>query len=328
MSFQALVTMRDAAGDARSSVETLHDAQLPPGAVTVEVEWAGFNYKDALCLTGGGGLVRNYPHICGVDFSGRVLASSDGGYVVGQQVVLTGWRVGETHWGGFAQRASVNADWLVPLPKALSLRQAMIIGTAGLTAMLAIDRLEAGGLAPANGEVLVTGAGGGVGSIAVALLARLGYQVVALTGRPDLGDGLLELGAATIIARDEFLAVADKPLESARWAGVIDAVGGPVLGKLLRQVRYGGAVASIGNAGGVALETNVLPFILRGVSLLGIDSVMQPFGTRVAAWARLAELFDFSRYEGFVEEIGLTQVPAAAQRILAGKVNGRIVVKP
>lgn len=328
MSFQALFTSKDAAGDIRSVVQTLSDDQLPVGDVVVDIEWAGFNYKDGLCLTGGGGLVRSYPHVAGVDFAGIVRESRSQSYQPGQKVVLTGWRVGETHWGGFAQRARIDADWLVPLPDTLTTREAMILGTAGLTAMLAIDRLEAAGLAPASGEVLVTGAGGGVGTMAVALLARLGYQVAALSGRPELGESLMDLGATTVIDRAEFLAVADKPLESARWAGVIDAVGGQILGKLLRQVRYGGAVAAIGNAGGIGLETNVLPFILRGVSLLGIDSVMQPFGSRVAAWARLADLFDFSIYDPFIEEIGLAELPQAARRILAGEVNGRIVVKP
>ncbi len=327
MNFQALITDKSADGIVSSSVQMLSDADLPQGNVSVDVDWAGFNYKDGLCLTGVGGLVRAFPHVGGVDFAGRVRQSTDGRYGVGQDVVLTGWRVGETHWGGFSQRARIDANWLVPLPGGLSARDAMILGTAGLTAILAITRLEAAGISPASGEILVSGAGGGVGSIAIALLAQLGYTVVGLSGRPDLGAALVKLGAARIIARDTFFAQVDKPLEGAQWAAAIDTVGGAVLGKLLRQIKYGGAIAAIGNAGGITLETNVLPFILRGVSLLGIDSVMQPYEVRVAAWARLATLFNPSAYSGLVEEITLADLPAAAQRILVGGVHGRIVVK-
>ena len=326
MSFQALVTTRSEDGKVASSVETLTEDRLPEGNVTVDVEWAGLNYKDGLCLTGGGGLVRNYPHVAGIDLAGTVRDSHDPRYKAGDKVVLTGWRVGETHWGGYAQRARVNADWLVPLPQGLSTRDAMIVGTAGLTAMLAIDRLETLGLRPESGEVLVTGAAGGVGSIAISLLGRLGYQGVALSGRPEHAETLKGLGATAILARDEFLGQPDKPLESARWAAVIDNVGGKVLGKALKQVNYGGAVAAIGNAGGIGLETNVLPFILRGVTLSGIDSVMQPYAARVAAWSRLARSFDIGAYGGLVEEVGLAQLPEAAGRILAGQVRGRTIV--
>jgi acrylyl-CoA reductase (NADPH) len=326
MSFRALITDRDAEGRVTSSVQELDDIRLPEGNVTVDIEWAGLNYKDGLCLTGGGGLVRAYPHVGGIDFAGTVRDSADSRYAVGQAVVLTGWRVGETHWGGYAERARVNADWLVPLPKGLSTHDAMVVGTAGLTAMLAIDRLEAAGLTPAAGEVLVTGAAGGVGSIATAMLARLGYQVAALSGRPQHGEALRALGAASIIDRNDFLAQPDKPLESARWDGAIDSVGGKVLGKLLKQVKYGGAVASLGNAGGIALETSVLPFILRGISLFGIDSVMQPYARRVAAWERIAATFDLPAYAGLVREIGLEELPEAAVAILAGEVRGRVIV--
>lgn len=328
MSFRALITDKDADGKVTSSVAVLEDDRLPEGNVTVDIEWAGLNYKDGLCLTGGGGLVRAYPHVAGIDFAGTVRDSADGRYVAGDQVVLTGWRVGETHWGGYAERARVNAEWLVPLPKGMSTRDAMIVGTAGLTAMLSIDRLEAAGLKPGTGEVLVTGAAGGVGSIATALLARLGYQVAALSGRPQHGEALKALGAASIIDRNEFLAQPDKPLESARWDAAIDSVGGKVLGKLLKQVKYSGAVASLGNAGGIALETNVLPFILRGISLIGIDSVMQPYATRVGAWKRIAETFDVAAYAGLVREVGLEDLPAAAVEILAGEVRGRVLVRP
>jgi len=328
MSFHALVTHKDAEGKVLSTVEELDDNSLPDGDVTVDIEWAGLNYKDGLCLTGGGGLVRAYPHVAGIDFAGTVRGSADHRYAEGQAVVLTGWRVGETHWGGYAERARVSADWLVPLPDGLSTRDAMIVGTAGLTAMLAIDRLEAAGLQPGSGEVLVTGAAGGVGSIATALLSKLGYRVAALSGRPQHGDALKALGAASLVDRAEFLAQPDKPLESARWDGAIDSVGGKVLGKLLKQVKYGGAVASLGNAGGIALETNVLPFILRGISLVGIDSVMQPYATRVAAWKRIAETFDVVAYGELVREVGLKDLPSAATEILAGEVRGRMIVRP
>ena len=327
MSFRALLTDRDEAGKVTSSVQMLDDARLPEGNVTVDVDWAGLNYKDGLCLTGGGGLVRTYPHVAGIDFAGTVRESGDNRYKTGDKVVLTGWRVGETHWGGYAERARVNADWLVPLPQGLSTRDAMIVGTAGLTAMLAIDRLEKAGLTPEAGEVLVTGAAGGVGTIATSLLAKLGYQVAALSGRPQHAEALKALGAGSVVDREEFLAQPDKPLESARWAAVIDNVGGKILGKALKQVKYGGSVASIGNAGGIALETNVLPFILRGISLFGIDSVMQPYATRIAAWARIAGTFDLAAYAGLVREVGLEELPGAAREILAGEVKGRVLVK-
>lgn len=326
MSFRALLTEKADDGTISSSVQTLSDDRLPAGEVTVDIDWAGLNYKDGLCLTGQGGLVRTYPHIAGIDFAGRVRDSSDGRYRPGDAVVLTGWRVGEVHWGGYAERARVRGDWLVPLPDGLSARDAMVMGTAGLTAMLAINRLEAEGITASNGEVLVTGAAGGVGSIAVALLDRLGYTVAALSGRPQHADMLKALGARSVIDRAEFLAEPDKPLESARFAAAIDCVGGDILGKLLRQIAYGGAVASLGNAAGIGLNTNVLPFLLRGVTLAGIDSVMQPYDKRVAAWARLAGLFDFASYEGNIEEVGLEQLPAKAADILRGDIKGRVLV--
>ncbi|HTN62446.1 MAG TPA: MDR family oxidoreductase [Devosia sp.] len=328
MTFQALVTEKSETGDLASSVQTLDETRLPDGNVTLAVDWSGLNYKDGLALTGGGGIVRNYPHVAGIDASGSVLDSSDPRYAPGDKVILTGWRVGEARWGGFAQKLRLDADWLVPLPNAMSTRTAMLLGTAGLTAMLAIDRLEANGLTPADGEVLVTGAGGGTGSIAVNLLGKLGYQVVAVSGRPQLADGLRALGATSIIARDELMAAPDKPLESARWAGVVDSVGGAMLGKVLKQVKPQGGVAAFGNAGGIALSTTVLPFILRGVALLGVDSVMQPYATRIAAWNRLATLFDPAAFAPFTHEIGLAELPQAAHDILAGKVQGRTLVKP
>lgn len=328
MTFRALLTEKAEDGRVSSSVQLLDEARLAEGDVTVDIEWAGLNYKDGLCLTGQGGLVRTYPHVAGIDFAGRVRESSDFRYRVGDKVILTGWRVGETHWGGFAERARVKADWLVPLPANLSTRDAMVIGTAGLTAMLAINRLEWAGLTPSSGEVLVTGAAGGVGSIAIALLRRLGYQVAALSGRPQYADMLRALGATEIVDRAEFLGQPDKPLESARYAAAIDCVGGEVLGKLLRQIAYGGSIASLGNAAGISLNTNVLPFLLRGVNLLGIDSVLQPFDARMAAWSRLTGLFDFSAYADNVEEVGLDKLPVKAVQILKGEIKGRVVVNP
>ena len=327
MSFRALLTEKHADGKVTSSVQMLDDARLPQGNVTVDVDWAGLNYKDGLILTGTGNMVRNYPHVAGIDFSGTVAESSDWRYHAGDKVLLTGWRVGETHWGGYAEKARVNGDWLVPMPKGLSPRDVMVLGTAGLTAMLAVDRLEAAGVDKGAGPILVTGAAGGVGTIAISLLARLGYEVAALSGRPQHAEALKALGATTIVDRQAFLSEPDKPLEGARWAGAIDNVGGPLLGKVLKQVHYDGVVASIGMAGGTDLPTTVLPFILRGVTLVGIDSVMRPMEPRVAAWKRLGELFDAEAYAGMVEEIGLEGLPGAAARILAGEVKGRVLVK-
>lgn len=328
MSFRALVTDKNADGSIKSAVELLDDDRLPEGNVTVDVDWAGLNYKDGLCLTGAGGLVKAYPHVAGIDFAGTVSESTDWRFHQGDQVVLTGWRVGETHWGGYSERARVNGDWLVPLAKGLTSRDAMVLGTAGLTAMLAINRLEAAGLKPEQGEVLVTGAAGGVGTIATSLLAKLGYTVIAMSGRTQHAAALKALGAAEVIDRAEFLSQPDKPLETARYAGAIDNAGGPLLGKLLRQIKYDGVVASIGMAGGVDLPTSVMPFILRGVTLIGIDSVMRPLPQRMAAWQRLAELFDPASYADMVHEMGLEGLPEAATKILAGEVKGRILVRP
>jgi acrylyl-CoA reductase (NADPH) len=328
MSFRALLTNKTEQAGVTSEVVTLDDAQLPPGDVVVDIDFAGFNYKDGLCLLGKGGLVRTFPHIAGIDFSGVVRQSQDERYAPGDAVVLTGWRVGEVHWGGFSQRARVKADWLVPLHTKLDTRAAMVLGTAGLTAMLAINRLEGHGLTRGAGDVLVTGAAGGVGSIAVSLLSHLGYAVTALSGRPEHTSMLTALGAKTIINRDEFLAEPDKPLEAARWAGVVDCVGGNILGKVLRQLAYGGSVASLGNAAGIDLNTNVLPFLLRGANILGIDSVMQPYEVRMAAWGRLGDLFDQSQYAGNVEEVGLGVLPEKARQILAGKTHGKLIVNP
>jgi len=328
MTFSALVSRKSKDGAVTSAVEAVGDDELPAGDVTVEIEWAGFNYKDALVLTGRGGLVKTYPHVGGIDFAGRVIESDDSRYRAGQGVILTGWRVGELRWGGFARRARVEADMLVPLPKSLSTRDAMVLGTAGLTAMLAINRLKSDGLSTDGGEVLVTGAGGGVGSIAVLLLSRLGHQVVAVSGRSALAEPLEKLGASGVVGRDAVITQSGKALDKEQWAGAIDNVGGPMLAELLKKIARDGGVAAVGNAGGVGFEGSVLPFILRGVSLFGIDSVMQPYEARMAAWDRLSSLFVPAAYAGWVEEIGLADLPKTADRILKGGVRGRVIVDP
>jgi len=328
MSFSALITRLAADGNVTSAVETVEESALPEGNVLVAVEWAGLNYKDALVLSGQGNLVRTWPHVGGIDFAGRVVESSDARYHPGQPVVLTGWRVGETRWGGYAQRARVDASMLVPLPKRFSSRTAMMLGTAGLAAMLAINRLQAEGVRPGDGEVLVTGSGGGVGTIAVMLLARLGYHVAALTGRAALGEQLTRLGASRIVAREDVLQPSGKVLDKETWAGCIDNVGGPLLGEVLKKIRYGGVVAAVGLAGGAKWDASVAPFILRNVSLCGIDTVMQPFEARQAAWDRLTNLFIPAAYEPLIHEVRLDALPALAAEMLAGQVAGRVVVNP
>ena len=328
MKFRALLTDKSSDGEVSSTICELDENQLPEGDVVVAIEWAGLNYKDGLCLTGGGGLVRNYPHIAGIDFAGTVKSSSDKRYKEGDKVVLTGWRVGEVQWGGYSELARVSADWLVPLPKGMSTRDAMVIGTAGLTAQLAVSRLEENGLEPKNGEVLVTGAGGGVGSIAVMLLAKAGYDVVALSGRQSTHDVLKSLGANEIMARSELSEPSRRVLERERWAGVIDSAGGPMLGNILKATKYGGGVAAIGLAGGVGWEGSVIPFILRGVNMYGIDSVMQPFENRQKAWGELADNFNQQKYAPMVCEVALEDLPDEAPKILKGEIMGRVIVSP
>ncbi len=328
MNFLALVTNKDGEGNVFSQVETLSKEQLPEGDVTVKIDWAGLNYKDGLCLTGAGGLVRNYPHVAGIDFAGEVIESEDERYKKGDKVILTGWRVGEVRFGGYAEIARVKADWLVPLPDKMSTKQAMIIGTAGLTAQLAIMRLQENGLKPENGEVLVTGAGGGVGSIACLLLAKGGYKIVGVSGRKETKKFLERFGVSNIIDRSELSEPSKKILDSERWAGVIDAVGGQMLGNILKSVKYGGGVAAIGLAGGANWNASVIPFILRAVNLYGIDSVMAPFEKRQNAWSDIAQNFDFEKYQPLVEEIGLEELPAYAKKILKGEIMGRVIVKP
>jgi acrylyl-CoA reductase (NADPH) len=325
--FRALVMEKPGDGPAVAALRDLEESALPPGEVTVAVEHSTLNYKDGLCLSGtGGGLVRTWPHVPGIDFSGSVLASDDGRYRPGDKVVLTGWRVGEVHWGGYAQKARVRADWLVPLATGLTTRQAMAVGTAGLTAMLAIQALEDHGLVPEQGEVLVTGAAGGVGSIAVALLAAMGYQVAAVTGRPETEGYLRDLGARRIIPRADLAETVKRPLETETWAGCVDAVGGAMLARVLGQLRHGASAAAVGLAGGAALPASVIPFLLRGVNLLGIDSVLKPYSDRIRAWDRIATHLPLDKLEGMIRPAGLADLPALGEAILKGAVQGRVVV--
>lgn len=327
MSFRALIvdkTGPDATPEARITEVELGD--LPEGEVTVAVAYSTLNYKDGLCLGSGGGLVRSYPHVPGVDFAGTVESSSDPRYAPGDEVVLTGWRVGETHWGGYAQKARVKADWLVPLPAGLTLRRAMAIGTAGFTASLAIGALEDRGLKPGGRPVLVTGAAGGVGSVAVALLAATDYEVSAVTGRPETTEYLKNLGASHVVDRGVFSEPPSRPLESETWSGAIDNVGGNMLARILAQMQRSGSVASVGLAGGAKFPGSVVPFVLRGVNLLGIDSVMQPYEARVAAWGRLAGVLPLDKLDEMIVETRLADLPQLGADILAGKVRGRVVV--
>jgi acrylyl-CoA reductase (NADPH) len=325
--FKALIMEQNADGVASASIQDIGNDRLPEGEVTVAVEYTTVNYKDGLCLSPkGGGLVRNYPHVPGIDFAGTVEASSDDRYATGDKVVLTGWRVGEAHWGGYAQKARVKADWLVPLPEGLTTRQAMAVGTAGFTSMLAVIALEDHGLSPDKGEVLVTGAAGGVGSVATAILANLGYQVAGVTGRPETGEYLKDLGAARVVAREELNETVKRPLEAETWAGCVDAVGGAMLARVLGQMKYGGSVAAVGLAGGPQLPATVIPFLLRGVNLLGIDSVMQPYDNRVRAWRRIATDLPMDKLDAMVGSATLSDLPQLGADILKGQVKGRVVV--
>lgn len=307
---------------------TLQDVTLPPlaeGEVAVEVAWSTLNYKDGLALTGASPVVRSFPMVPGIDLSGIVRESRDPMLKPGERVVLNGWGVGERHWGGLAERAHLKAGWLVPLPDGISLRQAMAIGTAGYTAMLCVMALEAHGLTPASGEVVVTGASGGVGSVAVALLAAAGYRVAAVTGRPEEAGYLTALGAASILERAELTGI-PRPLGKERWAGAVDVAGGTVLANVISQMAYRGVVAACGLAGGMDLPTSVAPFILRGVTLAGVDSVMCPRHDRIEAWRRLAAELDMATLEAMVTEVPLAEVPEVAPRFLKGQVRGRLVV--
>ena len=324
--FKALVA-EERDGAVATRFAELDSAELPEGEVTIDVAYSSLNYKDGLALNGNTGrIMRRLPMVPGIDLAGTVAQSDSPEYAVGDKVVATGGGLGETTWGGFAAKARVKTACLVPAPPGLDLRQAMAIGTAGVTAMLSVIALEHAGVAPGEGEVIVTGAAGGVGGVAVALLSGLGYAVAAGTGRAELHEYLRGLGAATIVERAELAAPTERPLESARWAGAIDAVGGEMLAALLRQTRYGGAVAACGNAGGVTLKTTVLPFILRGVSLLGIDSVLADAETRREVWARLDRDLARDKLEAMTTLAPFADLPALAANILAGKVRGRTVI--
>jgi acrylyl-CoA reductase (NADPH) len=327
MAFRALVLYEEG-GKVVPRIEQLDESRLPPGEVTVRVERSTLNYKDGMILQGIGRLVRKYPHVPGVDFAGAVEHSESPDFRPGDPVVLTGWRVGEVHWGGYAEKARVKAEWLVRRPASLSAEQAMAIGTAGFTAMLAVIALERHGLAPGAGDVLVTGAAGGVGSVAIAILSALGHRVVASTGRAQERPYLEALGAAEIIDRASLSSPPTRPLDSERWAGAVDAVGGATLATILTQLKYRASVAACGLAGGSDLPASVIPFLLRGVNLLGIDSVMCPVNERVEAWERLARDLPLERLQRMTRTVPLSEVPALAARILTGEVRGRVVVDP
>ncbi len=322
--FRALMARKTDAGQA-IAIETITEADLPAGDVTVDVEYSSFNYKDGLALKGMSRILRALPMVPGIDFAGTVRASDNPAFAPGDKVVLTGWGVGENWSGGFAERAKVKGEWLVKLPEGLTPRQAMAIGTAGLTAMLCVDALERYGIA-AGGDVLVTGAAGGVGSVAVRLLSRLGYKVSALTGRPAEADFLKSLGATDIVDRATY-AAAGKPLAGERWHGAVDTVGGTILANVLAATRYGGAVAACGLAAATDLPTTVFPFILRNVALLGVDSVNCPTPRRLAAWTRLGELLTEADFDLVTREVALEDLPQVADDIIAGGVRGRTVVR-
>jgi acrylyl-CoA reductase (NADPH) len=323
--FKAIVVEKSEGGQ-KVGLADFDEANLMDGDVTVRVEWSTVNYKDGLALTGKAPVVRRFPMIPGIDFAGTVESSSHPQWKPGDRVILNGWGAGETHLGGYAEKARVKGDWLVPLPARNSARGAMAIGTAGYTAMLAVMALERHGVTPRQGAVIVTGAAGGVGSVAVSLLAKLGFAVIASTGRPAEADYLKSLGAQEIIERKE-LAGASRPLGPERWVGGIDTVGSTTLASVLSMTRYGGAIAACGLAGGMDLPTTVAPFILRGVSLIGIDSVMCPLERRREAWKRLASDIDAGKLAAMTSEIDLAGVMEAGRRIVEGGVRGRIVVK-
>lgn len=314
-------------GDAgyKAELQDIDDSILPDGDVTVRVEWSTLNYKDGLALTGKSSVVRRFPMVPGIDFAGTVAASTNSNWKVGDKVILNGWGVGETHCGGLAEMARVKGEWLVPLPKNFSTRQAMAIGTAGYTAMLCVMALEKHGIKPEDGEILVTGANGGVGNIAIAVLSKMGYRVVASTGRMHDAGHLESLGATQVIDRSEFSAPG-KPIGKERWAGVIDTVGSHTLANACATTKYRGAVAACGLAGGMDFPATVAPFILRGVTLYGIDSVMAPLALRLEAWRRLANDLDIAKLETITQEIGISQAIAVGEGLLKGTVRGRVVV--
>ena len=328
MGYRAFVVNKED-DDFTASVQTLEESDLPDGDVTVAVEWSDLNYKDGLACTPNGRVVFKYPMTIGIDFAGTVLESADARFAEGDAVVATGYDLGTAHPGGYAERARVNADWLAPLPDGMTAEQAMVLGTAGITAAMSIDVIEKGGVTPDSGPVIVSGATGGVGSTAVAMLAARGFEVHAGTGKSSEHDFLRALGATEILDREELAAESRRPIERERWAAAVDPVGGPTTASILRQTKYGGVVALSGLTGGVGVETNVMPFILRGISLVGIESVFWPSPDRPRLWARMAEDFSNRNLLDLVESrIGLEEVPDAAAKILAGGVRGRILVRP
>ena len=326
MSFNSLIVRKDDEGKTSAAIENITIDRLPEGNVTVAVEYSTVNYKDGLCLGSGGGMVRNYPHIPGIDMAGVVEASDDPRYKAGDRVGLAGWRYGEVHWGGYSQKTRVNADWLVGLPDGISTKQAMAVGTAGITAMFSVMSLEAHGLTPNNGPVLVTGAAGGVGSVASAILSNIGYEVAGVTGRLESEAYLKSLGVSQIVAREDINETVKRPLESETWAGCIDAVGGTMLARVLGQMKYGASIASVGLAGGAGLPATVIPFLLRGINLLGIDSVLRPYDNRVEAWSRIESELPFDKLESMIVNAKLEDLPKLGKEILKGQVQGRVVV--
>ncbi len=323
--FRALV-VRESPGARSAAIEELAAAELPDGDVTVSVQYSSLNYKDGLAVTGKGKVIRRSPMVPGIDLAGTVVESRSPRFRPGDEVLVTGWGIGEAHFGGYAELARVRSDWALPVPPALGARRAMAVGTAGLTAALCALALEDAGVRPGGREVVVTGAAGGVGTVAVALLARAGHKVVASTGRPQEEPFLARLGASRILPRSELAKESPKPLESETWAGAVDTVGGTTLAGVLRQTAYGGAVAACGLAGGAELRTTVLPFIIRGVRLVGVDSVQCPVERRERAWKRIAEALPPDLLDGLATEARLDDVPRLADEILAGKVRGRVVV--
>ena len=324
MVFKGILVSKDEAGY-RAALTHIEDTVLPEGDVTVQVEWSTLNYKDGLAITGQSPVVRRFPMVPGIDFAGTVSQSSHPKWKAGDKVILNGWGVGETHCGGLAEVARVKGDWLIALPDSLSSRQAMEIGTAGYTAMLCVMALQKHGIEPKDGEILVTGANGGVGSIAVALLAKLGYMVAASTGRMAEANFLKNLGAAQVIERS-VLSAPGKPMGKERWAGVVDTVGSHTLANACATTQYGGAVTACGLAGGMDFPATVVPFILRGITLYGIDSVMAPLSLRQQAWQRLAAELDMAKLDVIAREIGLSEVIEVAKDLLQGKVRGRVLV--
>ncbi|MGB3763350.1 MAG: MDR family oxidoreductase [Ornithinimicrobium sp.] len=324
--FRALV-IRDSPEGQSTSIEELSDADLPDGEVLVDIDFSSLNYKDGMALAGKGRIIRSFPMVPGIDFTGTVRESTSERFAVGDDVILTGWGVGERYWGGYSQRQRVRAPWLVKRPREISAQSAMGIGTAGLTAMLCVMGLEDGGLTPESGPVVVTGAAGGVGSVAIALLARLGYDVTAVTGRPEQHDYLTELGASAFLTREE-MSQQPKPLEAETWAGAVDTVGSTMLAKVLAQTQYRGVVTACGLAGGVDLPSTVMPFILRGVRLQGIDSVQAPVALREQAWARLATDLPASLLDAMTQVVPMSEVAAQGTAIMEGQVRGRLVVDP